>query len=141
MNNKNSYNTKQKNMLDDYLKSVSGKHVTVSDICEHFKEQGNPIGMTTVYRHLERMIKDGLVNKYIIDKNSPACFEYVSEEAHDDHNACFHCKCEKCGKLIHLHCGDLEALQKHLAVGHKFFLNPFKTVFYGLCDECYIKKL
>ena len=136
MNNKNSYNTKQKKELADYLMSVKGEHVTVNDICEYFKSKGISIGMTTVYRHLERMVDDGLVNKYIIDSNSPACFEYVSEETHQHEHSCFHCKCDKCGKLIHLHCDDLESIKTHLADEHHFYLNPFKTVFYGLCDDC-----
>ena len=136
MNGKNSYNTKQKKVLTDYLESVNGKHVTVSDICEHFKEQGIPIGMTTVYRHLERLVEKGSVNKYIIDSNSPACFEYVSAEKHNDDHLCFHCKCDKCGKLIHLHSKELEEIKDYLATEHSFYLNSFKTVFYGLCEDC-----
>ncbi|MBQ2313937.1 MAG: hypothetical protein II187_03455, partial [Treponema sp.] len=41
-----------------------------------------------------------------------------------------------CGKLFHLECRELEDIQRHLAAGHGFALNPFRTVFYGLCSEC-----
>ncbi len=136
MSCKNSYNTKQKKELTDYLKSVNGEHVTVNDICEHFKKMGIPIGMTTIYRHLERMTEEGCVNKYIIDSNSPACFEYISANAHGDDHTCFHCKCDKCGRLIHLHSKQLEDIKKHLEEDHSFYLNSFKTVFYGICKDC-----
>lgn len=136
MNYKSTYRTKQKTELTDYLKEKSGEHITANEICEHFRSQGNPIGLTTVYRHLERLVEEGLVNKYIVDKNSPACFEFVTKDAHTHDHICFHCKCEKCGKLIHLHCEELEKISVHLSEEHNFLLNPLRTVFYGVCEDC-----
>ena len=45
-------------------------------------------------------------------------------------------KCEKCGKLIHLHCEDVVKLEQHLMDSHGFRMDPCRTVFYGLCEEC-----
>ena len=78
----------------------------------------------------------GIINKYIIDSNSPACFEYMDEEIHRDGEPCFHCKCEKCGKLIHLHCDEMIEIQSHMMEKHQFMLDPLRTVFYGICEEC-----
>ena len=50
--------------------------------------------------------------------------------------SCFHCKCEKCGKLIHLHCEDVVKLEQHLMESHGFQMDPCRTVFYGICEEC-----
>lgn len=136
MNNKTSYKTRQKEELALFLESFEGEHVTVQDICDHFRSIGSPIGMTTVYRHLERMVEEGTVNKYIIDSNTPACFEYVRPEEHSHKGTCFHCKCEKCGKLIHLHCEDLDGFKDHLMEHHSFQLDPRRTVFYGICGKC-----
>lgn len=135
-NAKSKYKTKHREELLAYLKTVPGIHITVGDVCSYFKERGMAIGQTTVYRQMERMVDDGVVNKYIIDANSPACFEYIGEEAHLEGQACFHCKCEKCGKLIHLQCEELVELQEHLLAHHRFALNPMRTVFYGICDAC-----
>jgi Fur family ferric uptake transcriptional regulator len=96
---------------------------------------GSPIGTATVYRQLERMVDEGLVQKYTIDANTPACFEYVGADSHAG-EACFHCKCEKCGRLIHLHCEELQGLSEHIREHHGFRINPMRTVFYGLCDAC-----
>ena len=89
-----------------------------------------------IYRQLERFVDEGILNKYIIDENSPACFEYTEKTAHTDSETCFHCKCAKCGKLIHLHCDELEEIQNHLYEEHRFKMNPMRTVFYGLCEQC-----
>ena len=79
---------------------------------------------------------EGVLNKYIIDGSSPACFEYVDTDSHEDCDTCYHCKCEKCGRLIHLHCEELEEFQSHLLKDHHFRMDSRRTVFYGLCEQC-----
>lgn len=134
MSTQSKYKTKQRDILLKYLQNSSG-HVTAGDVCDYFKAQGASIGQSTVYRQLEKLVDEGVINKYIIDGNSPACFEYVQDACHED-AVCFHCKCEKCGKLIHLHCDELEEIQHHLYEEHHFKINPMRTVFYGICDDC-----
>ncbi len=136
MNIKSQYKTRHRSDLIAYLETVPGQHVTVSDICASFKEKGQVIGTATVYRQMERLVSEGLVNKYIIDANSPACFEYIGGSRHCCEPVCFHCKCEKCGVLIHMHCDELEGLAGHLREHHNFRLDPKRTVFYGLCASC-----
>ncbi|MBQ6395687.1 MAG: transcriptional repressor [Atopobiaceae bacterium] len=133
---KAQYNTKHRNELFAYFQQRGSGHFTVADVCAYFREQGTSIGTATVYRQLEHMVDEGIVNKYIIDSNSPACFEYLGREEHCHEDVCFHCKCEACGKLIHLHCHELMAIQEHLWEHHSFKLTPTRTVFYGLCEEC-----
>ena len=135
MNVRNQYNTRQRSRLLEYMQTVPGEHFTAKDVCDYFQACGTPISVATVYRQLERMVEEGLVNKYIIDANSPACFEYVDRQATCGEE-CFHCKCEKCGKLIHLHCEELVQIRSHLKEEHHFTLDPLRTVFYGLCEEC-----
>ncbi len=130
-----TYQTKQKTQVLAYLQTIPGQHVTAAQVFKQLSVQGSAIGATTVYRCLERLVEDGLVNKYIIDANSPACFEYVGTRP-DQENCCFHCKCEKCGRLIHMHCEELEEIAGHLKAEHHFKMDPFRTVFYGLCEDC-----
>ena len=62
---KAQYKTKQMAELLTFLKSVQGSHVTVNEICEHFRKQGITVGTTTVYRQLEKMVAEGSVAKYV----------------------------------------------------------------------------
>ena len=135
MGDKIKYRTKQGEELSDYIKTIPGRHFTAKDICDHFVKKQKKIGTTTVYRHLEKMVCDGMLNKYVVDENSPACFEYVSKDSHCD-KTCFHCKCSSCGKLIHMHCEELEEIKTHLLKDHGFEINSLRTVFYGTCSEC-----
>ena len=136
-NRHGKYKTKQSEELIAYLESVPGKHLTIAEISDHFKGTGRGMGTTTVYRHLERLVDEGLVNKYNIDAGSPACFEYIGNAGHcgPDEN-CFHCKCEKCGRLIHLKCDELNMIKDHILRDHGFEIDVYRTVFYGLCEFC-----
>lgn len=136
MPEKRKYKTKQMTQLFSYLESTRGKHVTVNDICRHFKDEGVSVGTTTVYRNLERLAEQGLVAKYTVDGTSGACFEYIGESKAPDAAACYHCKCESCGKLIHLQCGEVDSLILHLRDHHNFEMDSVRTVFYGICSDC-----
>ncbi len=136
MNPRSKYKTKQRKILMDYFEKIPGVHVTADDVCEYFRSCSAPIGQSTIYRNLEILVDEGIIRKYNIDGNSPACFEYTGADTEEDAENCFHCKCEKCGRVIHLHCDELKEIQSHLIKEHRFRLNPVRTVFYGLCEDC-----
>ena len=75
------------------------------------------------------------MQKYNVDGTSSACFEYIGDHG-EEHENCYHCKCEKCGKLIHLQCNEVEILKQHMQQHHDFQMDPHRTVFYGICGEC-----
>lgn len=82
------------------------------------------------------MVEQGLVAKYVVDGTSSACFEYLGHDEHCHKHICFHCKCEKCGKVIHLECGEMAHLGEHMLADHGFQWDFTRTVFYGICEEC-----
>ena len=136
LNHAKGYKTKQKEILLSYLESVKGSHITANDIMKHFSVKGTHIGVTTIYRNLEKMIDSGLVRKYAVDGTNGAYYEYIGEDK-DSHNPdCFHFKCEKCGMLIHFHCSELRCLQQHLLDDHRLDLNLLQSVLFGTCNQC-----
>lgn len=136
MQPKQAYKTKQGEELLAYLKSMPGRHRTVAEIRAYFARQGRSIGTATIYRHLERLVEQGLVDKYTIDANSPACFAYTGHQNREQCGQHFHCKCEKCGVLIHLECEQLAEIARHVLEHHGFAVDPRRTVLYGLCQDC-----
>lgn len=130
------YKTRQMTELLDFLKSVPGRHVTVNEICLYFHKENISMGTTTVYRNLEKLVTDGLVTKYTVAGIESACFEYIGDGHREKESDCYHCKCEKCGRLIHMHCQEVEILRQHMMEHHSFNLDVSHTVFYGICDQC-----
>lgn len=72
----------------------------------------------------------------MVEGTNSACFEYIGESETSDYESCYPCKCEKCGKLIHIQCDEIECLSRHMTEHHDFQLDPKRTVFYGICNEC-----
>lgn len=130
------YKTKQGEELLAFLRSAPHTHITASDIRAHFQGQGVSMGLATIYRHLDKLVEGGLVNKYTSPSSNGSYFEYINREENCSHSTCFHCKCRGCGQLIHLKCNELEGVQSHLLNKHGFSLDPVHTVLYGTCDTC-----
>ena len=129
-----TYKTKQSREILSCLQHHGGSHVNVPEILKYLEERGSSVGIATVYRHLEKMEKDGIVRKYILDGKNGACFQYVEED--NDCHQHYHLKCEQCGELIHLQCDALDSIEAHILEDHGFLVNPLKTVFYGTCEKC-----
>lgn len=134
MNRNGSYKTKQQSAILGFLMGNKDNHVTVNDISDYLEQEGNHVGVTTIYRHLDKLLEQGLVRKYTVDGTTSACFQYANtgEECHRH----FHLKCEKCGKLIHLTCSHINEMCGHIFDEHGFRVDLYRTVFYGICREC-----
>ncbi|MBP0966013.1 MAG: transcriptional repressor, partial [Oscillospiraceae bacterium] len=94
-------------------------------------------GAATIYRQLEKLEQDGLVRRYTLDDRGSACWQYGGAEAKE--GTCrshFHLKCTECGSLIHLDCGHLHEIAHHVEADHGFYIDPSRTVFYGICAKC-----
>lgn len=129
---KTEYNTRQRALIIEFLKENSA-HVTVRDIIQHLSEQGIRVGTATVYRTLDKLCALGVVRKFVVDERSGACYQYTHGAECDEH---FHLKCVSCGALIHMDCGFLEQMEKHIFEDHGFTVSSGKTVIYGLCADC-----
>lgn len=130
-----SYKTKQRANIIKYLINNKSKHITAEMILTYFKDIGEPIGKSTIYRYLDSLVADNKVRKYVASESgSAACFQYI-DDAHEckEH---YHMKCTKCGNLIHLNCDEIEELSKHIFREHKFKLDVCKTILYGICQNC-----
>ena len=140
MSAKVQYHTKNYDELLAFLKTAPGKHLTAQEICAHFSRREKPIGMTTVYRQLERLVEQGLVQKYNLENGQSACYEYTGADGAARDANCFHCKCESCGRLIHIECEEINRLESHILQEHNFVVDNARTVFYGLCESCKANK-
>lgn len=134
MENQKGYKTKQREAILDFLLKHKDSHVTVNTIGDYLAEQGTPVGITTIYRHLDKLLEQGLVRKYTVDSSTGACFQFSGQQERCREH--FHLKCERCGRLIHLECSHLDELISHIYSDHGFTIDPLRTVIYGCCCDC-----
>ena len=127
-----TYMTKQQRAVLDCIRAEQGGCANATELCEALHRRGEQVGLTTVYRQLERLEQQGLLHKIVTDEG--ARYQYC--DAHEHGGDCFLLKCEKCGKIQHIDCSHLGELYRHLMAEHGFTINPRKTLFYGLCEAC-----
>ena len=128
-----AYHTRQKDAVLSCLQEMEGRHASAAEVAERLFRRGERVGLSTVYRQLDRLVGEGLVRRFVTD-GSGACYQYVG--GGEDCTAHFHLKCESCGKLIHLHCRTFERLNEHILAEHGFLSDPGRTTLYGTCAEC-----
>ena len=131
---KSGYHTRAQEEILEFLKAAPGEHYTAMDIRDYFDHRGDRVGTATIYRQLDRFVEEGRVQKYVLGPGQCACYAYVDTAG--SCSAHFHCKCEVCGRLIHLDCGELQEIRNHLQAHHGFLWNTGRTVFYGTCANC-----
>ena len=126
------YKTKQQAAIRECLELNKDSYVTVSEIEKYLKNNNYSVGLTTIYRHLEKMEQDGIVARINVEKQTGACYRYIANEAEDG----FYIECEECGQVEKMECHHLAELYHHVSVDHHFIINPKRTVFYGKCSKC-----
>lgn len=134
MNITEGYKTKQRDLILDYFIKNQENHFTAEEIIEHLKQKGTAVGKSTVYRYLDKLVKDGTVRKYFIEEGISACYQYAQSSDKCMHH--FHLKCLNCGKLFHIECNYLNEADEHILSHHNFKVDNTKTVLYGKCEEC-----
>ena len=124
------YVTKNKLKIVEILKANEDKHLTVEEI---FELSNKEVPIASIYRIMDQLLVEGVVRKYVVDKNLSACFQYVGDGLAHSH---FHLICTKCGKLFHLECSNVNELVNHIEEHHGFRVDVSRVNLYGICEEC-----
>ena len=138
MRTSGGYKTRQRELIHGFLLAQGDRHLSVDEVVDYLRAQGSPVGKSTVYRYLDRLVEQGTVRKYFLEEGMGACYQYAGEDGHCRQH--FHLKCIGCGRLIHVECDYLNELAEHVLDHHHFTIDPTKTVLYGMCEACMQKQ-
>lgn len=113
------------------LENAEKHHMSAEDVYKALIEQGEDVGLATVYRVLTQFEQAGIVQRHNFENNL-SVFEIMQDEHHD------HLVCEACGKIIEFQNKLIEEEQHRVADEYNFKLSGHSLVLYGLCDneEC-----
>ena len=93
-----SYATASRRKILEYLKNSNDHTVTAADVDEYLKKHDSEVNITTIYRYLDKLAKDGTVIKYVAEKGCQAAYQYVEPGRGCEQH--LHLKCVKCGKTV-----------------------------------------
>lgn len=123
-----TYNTKQKDLLLDVISSEK-KEFTIKDI---YNKLDGKVGLTTIYRFIEKLEKENLITKSVGSDNN-TYYQYLHKCNHENH---FYLKCNNCGEMKHIDCDCILELSDHINKHHKFIPDREKIIINGICEKC-----
>jgi len=110
------------------LETATQKHVTADDVHRMLIDQGEDIGLATVYRVLNQFESAGLVRKHMFDDGSgrapQACYE-LEEGDHHDHMVDL-----ETGEVVEFFDEEIERLQEQIATRHGYEIIDHSLVLY-----------
>ena len=105
------------------LESTEQHHMSAEDVYKALMEQGDDVGLATVYRVLTQFESAGLVVRHNFD-GGHSVFEIARGDHHD------HMVCLDTGRVIEFHNEEIEALQKKIAADNGYKLTDHSLVLY-----------
>lgn len=131
MKRNENYNTRQREIILDAIRKNKNEF-TIKDIHLNIKDK---VGLTTVYRLVDKLVEEGLLNKFI-GKDNITYYQYLEKCEHQNH---FYLKCESCGDIVHVDCDCIEEITNHIFLKHDFKPSREHIIIYGICKNCIIK--
>lgn len=105
------------------LESSERHHMSAEDVYKALMDQGDDVGLATVYRVLTQFETAGLVVRHNFD-GGHSVFEVARGEHHD------HMVDIDTGTIIEFHNDEIEALQKRIVAEYGFELTDHSLVLY-----------
>lgn len=105
------------------LENAQNRHLTAEDIYRLLLDQGEDIGLATVYRVLTQFEAAGLVLKHHFESGQ-SVYELDRGEHHD------HMVDVDTGRIIEFESIEIEALQKRIAAEHGYEIEAHSLVLY-----------
>jgi Fur family ferric uptake transcriptional regulator len=113
----------------DLMESSSVRHQSAEDIYQALRDEGEEVGLATVYRVLTQFEAAGLVTRHHFE-GGQAVFE-LNREGHHDHIVCV-----GCGKVEEFVDEIIEGQQAKIAEKKGYVITDHSLILYGKCPEC-----
>lgn len=115
----------------ELLENSPVHHLSAEDVYKALLEQGEDVGLATVYRVLTQFESAGIVERHHFE-GGHSVFEISQGEHHD------HIVCVTCDKVLEFHDEVIEEQQRKVAESMGFILTGHALHLYGVCNrpEC-----
>jgi len=119
--------TTQRQAILDII-NTSNRHWDAEELARALADDGQSIGIATVYRGLAALESQGLIDSIqLADKKR---YERADKAHHD------HMVCTACGHIEEFSHQTIEQLQQSAADEKSFKLTGHQLVMFGLCHQC-----
>jgi Fur family transcriptional regulator, ferric uptake regulator len=113
----------------EILERSNPRHISAEDMYKALLEDGEDIGLATVYRVLTQFETAGLVTRHHFE-GGHSVFE-LNQGTHHDHILCV-----KCGRVDEFVDSEIETRQKKIASAKGYEMTDHSLYIYGICSSC-----
>jgi Fur family ferric uptake transcriptional regulator len=113
----------------DMLENSGNKHLSAENVYKALLDEGEEVGLATVYRVLTQFESAGLVQRHHFEGGN-SVFELNQGEHHD------HILCVKCGRVDEFHDEVIEQRQLDIAAQNGYKMTDHSLYIYGVCSDC-----
>jgi len=110
----------------------TGGFASAQELHQILRREGDGIGLTTVYRALQSLVDDKIVD-LLRREDGEAIYRLCG----DNHR--HHLVCKSCGDTVEIEGGAIEKWAKSVAEEHGFREVGHSAEIYGLCKKCLLK--
>ena len=119
--------TRSQERILTLLKTIK-KGISAQDIYVELRSRNQGMGLATVYRSLEALKLEGLVQVRVLG-NGEALYSLTQQDTH-------HLTCLQCGTSVTINQCPAHALEEQLQNNHQFKIFYHTLEFFGLCKKC-----
>nr|AAT41916.1 putative ferric uptake regulatory protein [Fremyella diplosiphon Fd33] len=119
--------TRSQDKILNLLKNIK-QGISAQDIYVELRNRNQSMGLATVYRSLEALKMEGLVQIRTL-ANGEALYSLAQQDKH-------HLTCLQCGVSIPINQCPVHDLEEKLQEKHKFKIFYHTLEFFGLCTQC-----
>ncbi|MDX2208221.1 MAG: Fur family transcriptional regulator [Gemmatimonadales bacterium] len=109
---------------------AAGGHLSVDEIAQRVRDRGHHVGIATVYRSLEALVKSGLVRAHDFGEGFKRYEPLLSPAQHG------HLICTRCGRVKEFSTERFERMLPMVADEHGFLHHHHRVELHGLCKPC-----
>lgn len=119
--------TRNQQHILDLVKHLEQPH-SAQELYVQLRDEGKRMGLATVYRALEMLKREGLVQSRTLSSGE-SVYSSIKEDRH-------HFTCVQCGNSIPIDECPVHDLEEKLDESYHFKTYYHVLEFFGLCDQC-----
>jgi Fur family ferric uptake transcriptional regulator len=123
--------TKQGAAVRDALRT-SGGFRSAQDVYAVLRGDGGSVGLSTVYRHLQSLVDEGVVD-VIHNADGEATYRYCGDTGDHHHH---HLVCRRCGRTEEIEGRAVERWAGEVAAQHGYAQVDHTGELFGVCPSC-----
>lgn len=118
--------------MRDALQAAGGFR-SAQDVYTALRAEGSSVGLSTVYRHLQSLVDDGVVD-VIQTPDGEATYRYCGDALAGHHH--HHLVCRRCGRTEEIEGLAVERWAGEVAKQHGYAEVDHTIELFGICPQC-----